>query len=410
MPIDLQPRRAVCSKPRPSRWRYAGLSLVLGTLVALFPSPTPAADPDDALLETNARLLEELERAQRTEVERRAEAAREKLRREATRESDARTRREQERAGIDRRRAEEEAIKARIAEEARLQDEMLQRTKRNDAAMLRENIGAHAEHETDPNNPAMLGARKAPRAPMDRDLPRAIFDESKTEVPAGTWGNRRKLRVIELVLDADGDGKAEVRRYLDRETETPLHQAEDRNYDGQIDSWKNYENGELVLRILDQNDDGHPDVWEAYLDGRLRESQADRDDDGIKDSYYIYAGSTLQEERHDANNDGEIDLFIFYDDGRRDHAEEDRDKDGRKDTWTRYGLVDNTEIIVRIERDERGRGYADTFESFEAVKGRAILNRREEDVNGDGQIDLVSIYEKGKLVRREILNPEAVSL
>ena len=66
--------------------------------------------------------------------------------------------------------------------------------------------------------------------------------------------------------------------------------------------------------------------------------------------------------------------------------------------------------IYRIERDKRGRGYADTFESFEPLEGRSVLARREEDVNGDGKVDLISIYRSGKLVRREIINPEVVQL
>jgi hypothetical protein len=35
---------------------------------------------------------------------------------------------------------------------------------------------------------------------------------------------------------------------------------------------------------------------------------------------------------------------------------------------------------------------------------------REEDVTGDGKIDITSIYENGKLVRREIADPSLVPL
>ena len=39
-----------------------------------------------------------------------------------------------------------------------------------------------------------------------------------------------------------------------------------------------------------------------------------------------------------------------------------------------------------------------------------MIARREEDVNGDGVADVKSIYEDGKLVRREISDPALVPL
>jgi len=39
-----------------------------------------------------------------------------------------------------------------------------------------------------------------------------------------------------------------------------------------------------------------------------------------------------------------------------------------------------------------------------------VLARREEDRNGDGTPDITSIYENGKLVRREISDPALVPL
>ena len=50
------------------------------------------------------------------------------------------------------------------------------------------------------------------------------------------------------------------------------------------------------------------------------------------------------------------------------------------------------------------------FEKYDTSSGAAVLLRREEDKNGDGQIDITSIYEKGKLVKREINDPSLVPL
>ena len=64
------------------------------------------------------------------------------------------------------------------------------------------------------------------------------------------------------------------------------------------------------------------------------------------------------------------------------------------------------ELVSRIERDERGRGYPDTFETYEPKGGKALLKQRDVDLNGDGEMDIISVYRNGKLVRREIADPD----
>jgi hypothetical protein len=66
--------------------------------------------------------------------------------------------------------------------------------------------------------------------------------------------------------------------------------------------------------------------------------------------------------------------------------------------------------VIRIDRDVQGRGFADTFEIFEMRDGKAEIVRREEDRNGDGSVDVISFYESGKLRRRLITDPDAVSM
>jgi hypothetical protein len=72
--------------------------------------------------------------------------------------------------------------------------------------------------------------------------------------------------------------------------------------------------------------------------------------------------------------------------------------------------VGSEEIVARIERDTKQRGKPDVFETFAVSEGKPILAKREEDVDGDGKIDVTSIYENGKLVRREISDPALVPL
>jgi hypothetical protein len=265
--------------------------------------------------------------------------------------------------------------------------------------------GAAAAAELDEANP-----RIAPGPPEERELPLAIFDSLEASIPPDTWGNNKRLKVVVLTLDADGNGKPELTRWIVRESKLQVRREEDRNYDGVTDAWSDYEWGDIVARVLDSNDDGNPDVWERYAKARMTSREIDRDDDGVRDAFYTYEDGSLSEERHDSNNDGQIDLIILYEERLRVSAEEDHDTDGRMDTWTTYITVSGGEVIARIERDTRGEGSVTMVEEFDTATGEAVIVRKDEDVNGDGEIDVVSIYESGKLVRREISDPSLVEL
>jgi len=250
--------------------------------------------------------------------------------------------------------------------------------------------------------------RIAAPVPGERELPADIFDRSNEVIAPGTWQNEQEIRVVRLVLDADGDGKPERIRFLDRKSGDPIREESDRNYDGVLDAWKSYRGGEVVGLILDENDDGNPDVFETYGNGLLVIRELDRDDDGVRDVFYRYRGDSLFEEGHDANNDGVVDLRILYENRRRARAEEDVDRDGRMDLWTRYS--EQGEEITEIDQDRAGRGFADTFAFFQIQDGKAVLVRRERDLNGDGQIDVVSFYLDGRLWRRQIADPDLLPL
>ncbi|MFB0976138.1 MAG: hypothetical protein QMC73_00605 [Myxococcota bacterium] len=384
------------------------LAAVVISSYAVVPFAASAESSLSDLERAEADLLREIDAAQQREAETaRREAARDAMRAQRIAEKQRRIAEENQA----RKRAKEETIQTQIAREIELQDEMLRRRDRNETAQTRDVLGAHA----DSIGGDFIGdtqAALAPEEPELRDLPRAIFSEKSITIGANTPGfdNKKKRKLIKLTLDADGDGKPEVVRFVDRKTDVLVRQEEDRDYDGRTDSVLRFARGELAAREIDTNNDGRPDIWEQYKNGRQVERNLDRDYTGTPDAFYEFEGKYLARERHDADNDGKIDLWIKYKAGRRALSEEDRDRDGRVDSWTRYGLVDGRETVTRIELDKSGRGFADTFESFEANNGKNTIVRREEDLDGDGEIDIVSIYRLGKLVRREILKPEVVNL
>ena len=297
-----------------------------------------------------------------------------------------------------------DALESEIQAELLRQEELMQRMEKDASATLPGAGGLSDESLAERADP-----RIAPRIPKDRDLPLAIFDREMEKIPAGAWGdNQRELRVVTRSLDADQDGKPEQIRYYAEETGALLRKEQDQNFDGDIDTWATYAGDQLVSRALDANDDGEADAWEEYAGERMTSRQVDRDQDGIRDAFYTYEGDSLVEEKHDADNDGAFDLVVTYRDQLRTKVIEDRNYDGSADSWTIYH--EREEIVARIERDTDGSGRPDVFETYAILDGEPVLTKREEDKNQDGTIDITSIYENGKLVRREISDPSLMPL
>ena len=247
--------------------------------------------------------------------------------------------------------------------------------------------------------------RIAPRAPVDRDLPIAIFDSEEIEVPPGTFGNSDPMVIIKRSLDADRDGHPEQIRYVDKSTGKMIRKEADRDYDGALDLWQTYVGDSLDERTLDTNNDGRVDTWERYRGGRLIERVIDRNGNGGKDAFYTFSDGSLIEERHDRNDDGRPDLIVTYQDRMKIRSREDRSGDGQIDTWTTYTVVNGKELPAVIKRDSDGSGKVDIIETFEMSSGKPILAKRKEDTNGDGSIDVTSSYRNGKLFRRELADP-----
>lgn len=324
---------------------------------------------------------------------------------------DEQEREEQMEREIEREAQREGVLEREIDEELRRQEELLAAIESEEATRETERTAQGPVTGGEPSLSERADPRVAPAAPKDRDLPLTIFEKRKITVPAGAWGdNRRELEVVERSLDADRDGRPEQIRYYDAKSGQMLRKEQDRDYDGKLDTWQSYERGRLVRRELDTNGDGKADVWERYRNDRMAAREIDRDHDGTRDAFYSFEGESLVEERHDADNDGSMDLVARYRNRLRVSVEEDRDRDGRLDSWTTYQHVYGAELVDRVERDTDGSGEADLFETYVAIDGKSVLARREEDKDGDGSIDITSIYENGRLVRREISDPALIPL
>ena len=127
----------------------------------------------------------------------------------------------------------------------------------------------------------------------------------------------------------------------------------------------------------------------------LREE--DLTQDGRADRWIAYAGSHRAEIWEAGRNAGRPDVrLVFSQQGRRlARIEIDRDGNGRPEQVLHY----SGDRLTTEARDTSGNGVLDTFDRLDA-EGRVVL--REEDTNGDGEIDVRSVYEAGRLVRREL--------
>jgi hypothetical protein len=105
-----------------------------------------------------------------------------------------------------------------------------------------------------------------------------------------------------------------------------------------------------------------------------------------------------------------VDRQISYQNLFRVRAEEDRDRDGNMDVWTIYGVSHGKEVVERVEQATKGSGPPDRIETYETSTGKSQLSKLEEDRNGDGTVDVTSHYKNGKLVQREISDPDLAPL
>lgn len=152
-------------------------------------------------------------------------------------------------------------------------------------------------------------------------------------------------------LDENKDGRADRRLHYDSARRLSRTE-EDLDFDGKMETFSHYEQGQLVRRRADTDADGQPDAWTFFREGEIARHEIDRDQDGFRD------------------------LVMAYEAGELTREEDDRNRDGRPD---------------RIN----------VFKSGELIE-------RHDDLDFDGLSDITSYYEDGKLVRRSVSTDEAV--
>ena len=153
------------------------------------------------------------------------------------------------------------------------------------------------------------------------------------------------------------DGSVLARYFFAEGGTAPVLREEDSNGDGEPDRWVGYDAKGVVSEVWEaQQPGGPPSLHIVYGPGGtpIERVELDHDGDGRLDRLFVYAAGLLREESWDTDGDGAFDRFQRF--------------------------------------DESGS-----------------LTMREEDVDGDEEIDVRTAYNKGRIVRREILNAELLS-
>ncbi|MEO8876300.1 MAG: hypothetical protein ABI461_11985 [Polyangiaceae bacterium] len=131
------------------------------------------------------------------------------------------------------------------------------------------------------------------------------------------------------VLDANGDGKPDIRRV--------------------------YKGGKEICRTSDLNHDGIPDLYEYFdASGQVRRREADYDGSGVIDAIEYYQNGKLARRELDTTGQHRVDTWDFFDvaTGKRTRRERDTTNDGRVDQWWTY---DGDKVTIAFDRNNDGK-------------------------------------------------------
>src|SRR5580692_142254 len=138
------------------------------------------------------------------------------------------------------------------------------------------------------------------------------------------------------VLDANGDGKPDIKRVYDRGT------------------------GRELCRISDLNHDGKPDLYEYYdASGVIRRREADYDDNGVIDSIEYYEGGKLVRREYDTTGQHRVDTWDYFDKNTGQHVRRERDtnNDGKVDQWWTW---DGDKVTITTDKNGDGKPDPET--------------------------------------------------
>ncbi len=101
------------------------------------------------------------------------------------------------------------------------------------------------------------------------------------------WYEVADGRVVGLSQDRNYDGEVDYTVEYDAENRK-VREEMDFNYDGRMDDFYYFENGQLVRQEVDTNFDGRIDLWVSLEGQYVRGYEMDRDFDGVAEVRKVF--------------------------------------------------------------------------------------------------------------------------
>lgn len=152
---------------------------------------------------------------------------------------------------------------------------------------------------------------------------------------------------------AGGCARERVTPVYDPDTRTVTRLDYDADGDGRIDMRSYLQDGRGARLEADGNRDGRVDRWEYYRpDGQLDRLGTSSQGDGREDTWVVQDSNQMRVDIS-TRRDGVADRQEFHQQGVLVRAEMDTDFDGRADQWQRFENGKLRELLVDTERSGR---------------------------------------------------------
>jgi len=152
-------------------------------------------------------------------------------------------------------------------------------------------------------------------------------------------------RMLRLLQDKDGDGRAEV--VVAYEPDGTRRAELDGDSDGIVERWEVYDSANRLVRVgQSRRTPGRADLWERLdAKGAVRERELDEDGDGRIDRRERFETQGLAGVELDTDGDGRIDHWQKWQAARLVSEELDTDGDGNPDRRLLYDARGTLQLV-----------------------------------------------------------------
>lgn len=152
----------------------------------------------------------------------------------------------------------------------------------------------------------------------------------------------------EYKFDDDDNGRTD--RFMYYRGGTIARVELDRNGDGKIDDWEEYNSKGVLVRILsDNNFDGAVDLWSDYENGEVKTEKADLDFNGVPDAFIEFQHGLPVRAEVKPNGSAKGSRTETYLHGQLDEQQVDSDGDGKPDYRIKYDAFTNPSEHLPID-------------------------------------------------------------